>query len=659
VINLAIGLWIVQDYGLSTDEPNYYRYADYTLEAYKSFFGLLYEPVYGFSDLYYYGPAFILIVNSIIKILHWLPVDFWDVGVWHYAYFVTFQLTGLCLYGLAKRWFNYWTAWAVLVIFITQPLLWGHAFINPKDIPFMFFFAFSVWTGYQLVDSLGTEPSSFSVKGIINRFKSIESHKKRILLSWLLLTGVGFALSRSLVYFIIDRVVRIFYYAEPGTWAANVMRSITEELSRTPVENYVTKAQTIYSRFDIIVFTLSFTAIGVYLITLLTITSFDFQGKRFWQRFSLKISEGIQISDYLSLSQIGLQKILEFIRQTTKALRNPKVILAGIVLGLTTSVRVLGPLAGLIVVLYLLIQIRGKSFPIILAYFVWAGLIMYLTWPFLWQAPIAHLYETLNIMSKFPLPVTALFNGKYYFTDKLPITYLPVLISLQLTDTLVIFSYLGFGFFILQLLFKGVRVDFLLYIGLGFFVPILGLIILHSPLYDNFRQLLFLIPPIFFMGAFMLEFVINKIKKYWLRCAFIILFITPALISIVRLHPYQYIYYNSFIGGVKGAFRSFEMDYWYTSLSELSSWVNENAKENATVIVKVAPPIVAYQLRSDLSVKKIGRPPFDENADYDYAILTTRWNTDRYYPNAEIISIVERDGAVLGVLKDIKGEKSE
>jgi 4-amino-4-deoxy-L-arabinose transferase-like glycosyltransferase len=153
VVNLVIGLWIVQDYGLSYDEPDFYRYADYSLDAYKSFFGQLFEPDYGFGNLQYYGPAFILIVNSIVKILYWIRVDISEIHVWHYAYFVAFQLTSLCLYGLAKRWFTHWTAWAILVLFISQPILWGHSFINPKDIPFMFFFTFSIWSGYRLVDS--------------------------------------------------------------------------------------------------------------------------------------------------------------------------------------------------------------------------------------------------------------------------------------------------------------------------------------------------------------------------------------------------------------------------------------------------------------------------------------------------------------------------
>ncbi len=44
VANLIIGLFIVRDYGMSYDEPDYYLYAQKTVDAYKSFFALAYIP---------------------------------------------------------------------------------------------------------------------------------------------------------------------------------------------------------------------------------------------------------------------------------------------------------------------------------------------------------------------------------------------------------------------------------------------------------------------------------------------------------------------------------------------------------------------------------------------------------------------------------------
>ena len=49
----------------------------------------------------------------------------------------------------------------------------------------------------------------------------------------------------------------------------------------------------------------------------------------------------------------------------------------------------------------------------------------------------------------------------------------------------------------------------------------------------------------------------------------------------VHLHPYQYIYYNSFVGGVHGAFHNYELDYWGTSYYEAAEYVNQVASPGA------------------------------------------------------------------------------
>src|SRR4030067_713800 len=57
-------------------------------------------------------------------------------------------------YIICLRLMNKWTAFSTTLLFGTQPLIWGHAFINPKDIPFMAFFLGSLATGLAMVDAL-------------------------------------------------------------------------------------------------------------------------------------------------------------------------------------------------------------------------------------------------------------------------------------------------------------------------------------------------------------------------------------------------------------------------------------------------------------------------------------------------------------------------
>ena len=48
------------------------------------------------------------------------------------------------------------------------------------------------------------------------------------------------------------------------------------------------------------------------------------------------------------------------------------------------------------------------------------------------------------------------------------------------------------------------------------------------------------------------------------------LLFVPQLVTMVRMHPYQYVAYNVLAGGLPGAAGRFELDYWDTSLRDRS-----------------------------------------------------------------------------------------
>ena len=61
ILNLIIGALTVHQYGMSIDEPNNFSYAEDTLDAYPSFFGILYKPNYD-TDYDGHGPAFVTLI---------------------------------------------------------------------------------------------------------------------------------------------------------------------------------------------------------------------------------------------------------------------------------------------------------------------------------------------------------------------------------------------------------------------------------------------------------------------------------------------------------------------------------------------------------------------------------------------------------------------
>ncbi|MBU7008973.1 hypothetical protein Ga0451573_003956, partial [Peptococcaceae bacterium DYL19] len=38
---------------------------------------------------------------------------------------------------------------------------------------------------------------------------------------------------------------------------------------------------------------------------------------------------------------------------------------------------------------------------------------------------------------------------------------------------------------------------------------------------------------------------------------------------LIRLHPYEYVFYNTLVGGTQGAAARYDMDYWVNSMPEM------------------------------------------------------------------------------------------
>ena len=72
--------------------------------------------------------------------------------------------------------------------------------------------------------------------------------------------------------------------------------------------------------------------------------------------------------------------------------------------------------------------------------------------------------------------------------------------------------------------------------------------------------------------------LIAIVKLPILKAALLMIMVLPGVYSCIQLHPYEYIYYNSIVGGVQGANRKFELDYWVTSFRESLYYINEVAK---------------------------------------------------------------------------------
>ncbi|MGZ8878649.1 MAG: hypothetical protein ACXW2O_11025, partial [Candidatus Aminicenantales bacterium] len=161
LINILIGLLVFRDYGLSWDEPLFYDYGDALGYAYSPLEWLSGDfdinQSFGASgdDHKTRGPAYLLLAREPVYLLEALGLD--KASAWHLVNFLFFQLGAYFLYRLASRWMSSPAALGAAALFAWQPLLWGHAFINPKDPPFLVFFLASACLGFEMVDRLSDE----------------------------------------------------------------------------------------------------------------------------------------------------------------------------------------------------------------------------------------------------------------------------------------------------------------------------------------------------------------------------------------------------------------------------------------------------------------------------------------------------------------------
>jgi hypothetical protein len=597
-LSLLIGLLTFKDYGESWDELKLYDYASDSLKAYEMWPQHGTIPVTG-DHFENYGPAFMMVMTLFKKAGTQIFPHTRTVDIQHFVYFVTFLIGMWAFYQLATRWMSQSAAFGATLLFITQPLFWGHAFINPKDIPLLSLFLLSVYLGMRMHDSLFGPGAASVFESASSTWRGLPQRTRRLLIAVTLLWLASIIMlfgGTPLIHQWLDSAIRAAANGEPSLITRMVPRVL-----RIPPEIYIEKFFVLFLRARLIYF-LIITGILIWL----------------------------------------------YRRHFPAALHVISVILpAGILLGLAVSIRIFGTWAGILVAGYILWKSGMKTWLVIMVYALLAIFAMYLTWPYLWPNPIGHFFETVQVMARHPWPGNVLFNGKTYPANDLPSSYVPTFLAIQLTEPVWLLFLVGVAAAVFGFAKKRRESAELLALTFVWFIlPLLTFVILRPTLYDNIRQSFFIIPPIFFMAGL----AFDQIRKPVPQNILIALVLLPGLIASIRLHPYEYVYYNQFVGSAKGVVDRFELDYWGTSYREAANEANRIAPPNANVWVDGPAHLFNRFARSDLHIYS---PQEAERADhYDVVVTLARYDLEKTsFPEAPIVYTVTREGAVFAVIR--------
>ncbi len=357
------------------------------------------------------------------------------------------------------------------------------------------------------------------------------------------------------------------------------------------------------------------------------------------------------------------------------------VFLAGIMLGATVAVRVIGPLAGVVVLAYFILTlIRSRitlkepgqahyALPIMVFAFLVYGLVsllaMFILWPFLWADPFNRLLEVFGHMSYNPTELAVLFMGQVFRAATLPHRYLPQMLVTTLTEPTWALFALGLALAVYRIVWKKESRFQSAFVALGWSALILGYVLLKKPpMYDGFRHFLFSVPPVFAVVGFSFQFLYKKVYalrvthyvSHILFAAITLLLLLPGLIGISQLHPYEYTYYNTFTGGTGGAYRSYETDYWLTCYKDSLEWIHAN-EPGRTVHIQREFPLAAYYGQG-LALKDLGLETETDLRPGDLLLFSTRADLDKrsIYRKLPAIHAIGRAGADFCLIKQTPQE---
>lgn len=251
-----------------------------------------------------------------------------------------------------------------------------------------------------------------------------------------------------------------------------------------------------------------------------------------------------------------------------------RLIIAGVVLGLASTLRLVGFFVIPVFALVLLFQPDWRQLwkqrCLHIGVFVAAFLLSYYAFfPALWSHPIQGFANLVERITHFPWPHYTMLAGQWVGLDRMPWWYFPVWLVYTIPLAYSVLFLLGVVLFCIQIRKQASNPYLLFFVLLGTLVA--SYIVFTKPnLYDGWRQLQFLIVPFLLVAGIAIHRMLHTTFAQYIVWTVPIL----ALIQTVSWHPHQYVYFNDLykVTQKKG---SFDQDYWYLSTKKAMQWIQE------------------------------------------------------------------------------------
>jgi hypothetical protein len=209
--------------------------------------------------------------------------------------------------------------------------------------------------------------------------------------------------------------------------------------------------------------------------------------------------------------------------------------------------------------------------------------LMALLWPWSVIDPLNPL-RAIEIFSHFfEKPWRELFQGALILTVDMPRHYAPVLFGVRLPELFLGLSLIGLVGALIACVRSEIaprRRAILLAVALAAVLPVAVTVIGRPAMYNGIRHFVFVLPPLAVLGGLAGAWIANRVARFGrpgqvALVAVLTFGIAMPVIGMVRLHPYEYAYFNNIAGRVRGAQHRFMLDYWGLAFKEAGQKLRE------------------------------------------------------------------------------------
>lgn len=294
-----------------------------------------------------------------------------------------------------------------------------------------------------------------------------------------------------------------------------------------------------------------------------------------------------------------------------------------------------------------------------------AYIIMIVAWPWAALAPLNPIRGLLTF-SEFQYQIRTVLAGQVYEMASVPRLYVPIYILIRVPLLTLFGTALALIFALLPRLAAGSRPSWrkeIALVALTVIVPLACQVICRGPAFTGLRHFLFVIPALAILAGVGLHLGLTAIAVHHRSAAAGALAAVTAwflwnAMTLVRLHPYEYLFYNPVIGGLEGASRRYATDYWVNimpaAVDQLEEYLTRTESAAGPRIprrytVAVCGERIAFERRAKPRLLKWIRMQQWEQADF--FIAPTHMNCDRIL-DGKVIVTIQRLGVPIGYVKD-------